>query len=127
MRVFKKKPKGPPISRAVALDHIPVKNVQITEDRLETGVIVISYPVTIRSFFSGLLKRFGAPQNRIQMKKLELDELGTSVWDLMDGKSSVRQLVKIFGQTHKLEPREAEVSVTLFIRELGRRGLIGMR
>jgi hypothetical protein len=49
------------------------------------------------------------------------------VWNLMDGKRSVRQLVKIFAGTHRLEPREAEVSVTQFIRELGRRGLIGMR
>jgi hypothetical protein len=61
------------------------------------------------------------------MKKFQLDELGTAVWNLMDGKRSVRQLVKIFAGTHRLEPREAEVSVTQFIRELGRRGLIGMR
>ena len=127
MRVFKKKPKGPSISRAEALDRIPVKNRQISENRLETGEIVIGYLVTMRPFFAGLAKRFGGQEVQTQMKKLQLDELGTSVWNLMDGNRSVRQLVKMFAETHQLENREAEVSVTQFVRELGRRGLIGMR
>ena len=127
MRVFKKKSKAPSISRAEALDSIPVKSTQITEARLETGEVVISYPVAMRPFFAGLLKRFGGPQAQIQMKKLQLDELGTSVWDMINGKSSVRQLVEGFAKTHQLEAREAEVSVSQFVRELGRRGLIGLR
>ena len=127
MRVFKKKPKAPSISRTEALDRIPVKNRQISENRLETGEIVIGYPVTMRPLFAGLAKRFGGQEVRTQIKKLQLDELGTSVWNLMDGRRSVRQLVKMFAETHQLETREAEVSVTQFIRELGRRGLIAMR
>jgi hypothetical protein len=126
MRVFKKKSKDVPISRADALDRIPVKNIQITEARLETGEVLISYPVTMRPFFAGLVKRFGGPEVQIQMKKLQLDELGTSVWDMINGKFSVRQLVERFAKTHQLEAREAEVSVAQFIRELGRRGLIGL-
>lgn len=127
MRVFKKDSKKPLISRAEALDRIPVKNIQITEARLGTGQVVISYPVTVRPFFAGLLKRFGGPQAQIRMKKLQLDELGTSVWDMINGTFSVRQLVERFAKTQRLEAREAEVSVTQFIRELGRRGLIGLR
>ncbi|MGD2187876.1 MAG: PqqD family protein [Desulfobacterales bacterium] len=126
MRVFKKKSKGPAISRAEALDRIPVKNVKISEDRLETGEVLIDYPVTIRPFFAALVKRFGGPEEQIQTKTLQLDTLGSSVWDLLDGKRSVRQLVQIFAETHQLQPREAEVAVTQFIRELGRRGLIGL-
>ena len=127
MKVFKKKPPGPAISRTEALDRVPVKSTQITEDRLETGVVVIQYPVTIRPFFASLVKRFGGQEARIQMKKIELDELGTEVWDLLDGRRSVRHLIKSFAGTHQLEPREAEVSVTQFIRELGRRGLVAMK
>lgn len=127
MRVFKKKSKELSFNRAEALDRIPVKNIQITEARLETGEIVIRYPVTMRPFFAGVVKRFGGPEVQIQMKKLQLDELGTSVWDMIDGKFSVRQLVERFAKTHQLEAREAEVSVAQFMRELGRRGLIGLR
>jgi hypothetical protein len=126
MRVFKKKPKGPKISRAEALNRIPVKNIQITEDRLETGEVRIGYPVIVRPFFASLVKRFGGPEEQVQTKKLQLDTLGSSVWDLLDGKRSVRQLIQIFSETHQLQPREAEVAVTQFIRELGRRGLIGL-
>jgi hypothetical protein len=125
--VFKKKPKQPVISRVDALDRIPVKNIQITEARLESGEVVISYPVTTRPFFAGLVKRFGGPEVQIRTKKVQLDELGTSVWDMINGKSSVRQLVERFARTHRLEAREAEVSVAQFVRELGRRGLIGLR
>ena len=127
MRLFKKKPKGPTISRSAALDRIPLKNRQISEDRLETGEVVIGYPVTMRPLFAGLAKRFGGQEVQTRMKKLQLDELGTFVWNLMDGNRSVQQLVKIFAETHRLETREAEVSVTQFMRELGRRGLIAMR
>jgi len=80
----------------------------------------------MRPFFAGLVKRIGGPEVQIQMKKLQLDELGTSVWDMINGKFSVRQLVERFARTHQLEAREAEVSVAQFIRELGRRGLIGL-
>lgn len=127
MKAFKKKPKGPSISRAEALDCIPVKNARISESRLETGEIVIGYPVTMRPFFAGLVKHFGVPEVQTRMKKLQLDTLGASVWNLVDGNRSVRHVVKIFARTHQLEAREAEVSVTHFIRELGRRGLIAMR
>jgi hypothetical protein len=52
--------------------------------------------------------------------------MGTSVWDLVDGKRSVRMMVRIFAKTHHLENKEAEVSVTSFIRQLGQRGLLGL-
>ncbi len=127
MRLFKKKPKGPVISRAQALNRIPSKNLQLREERLDSGEVVIHYPVTIRPFFAGLVKRFGGSDAQIQTRKLELDGLGTSVWAMIDGNCSVRQLISIFATTHQLEAREAEVAVTQFLRELGRRGLIGMR
>lgn len=127
MRLFKKKPKGPVISRAEALNRIPSKNLQLREERLDSGEVVIHYPVTIRPFFAGLVKRFGGSDAQIQTRKLELDGLGTSVWAMIDGNCSVRQLISIFATTHQLEAREAEVAVTQFLRELGRRGLIGMR
>ena len=126
MRVFKKRPQKPQISRAEALKCTPVINSQVVADRLETGVVQIRYPVTIRPFFATWVKRFGGPDNYVQTKMLELDELGSSVWDLIDGKRSVRQLIQIFAETHQLQFREAEVAVTQFIRELGRRGLIGL-
>ena len=126
MRVFKKRHKKPQLSRTEALKCTPVISSQVVEDRLESGEVIVRYPVTVRPFFATWVKRFGGPDDYVQTKALQLDELGSSVWDLIDGKRSVRQLIQIFAEIHQLQFREAEVAVTQFIRELGRRGLIGL-
>ncbi len=127
MKVFRKKPRATHLSRTEALEYTPAKNLQITEVRLETGEVVIEYPLTVRPWIAAVAKRLGEPQDRKQIKKLQLDVLGTSVWDLVDGKRSVRRIIHIFAKTHRLENKEAEVSVTRFIRELGQRGLLGLQ
>ena len=96
MRVLKKKGKKPQISRTAALKCTPVISSQVVEDRLESGEVIIRYPVTIRPFFATVVKRFGGPDDYVQTRKLELDKLGSSVWDLIDGKRSVRQLIQVY-------------------------------
>ncbi len=128
MKVFKKKPVARHLSRLQALAHKPVKSRQISEIRLETGEVIIEYPLAVRPLIAAVARRLGKTgEDLVQIKKLQLDALGTSVWDLVDGSRSVRQIIKIFAETHRLENREAEVSVTRFIRELGQRGLLGLR
>ena len=126
MKVFRKKSGASHLSRTEALEYTPVKSRQISEIRLESGEVVIEYPLIMRPLIAAVARRLGGLQNRKQTKKLQLDAMGTSVWDLVDGKRSVRQLIQIFAETHQLQFREAEVAVTQFIRELGRRGLIGL-
>ena len=109
-----------------ALEHVPAKSVQISETRLETGEVVIEYPLTVRPWIAAVAKRLGGPQGYKQTKKLQLDAMGTFVWDLVDGKRTVRTIIQIFAKTHRLGNKEAEVSVTSFIRQLGRRGLLGL-
>ena len=88
--------------------------------------MIIEYPLAVRPWIAAVAKRLGGLQNRKQTKKLQLDVMGTSVWDLVDGKRSVRMIIQIFAKAHRLENREAEVSVTSFIRQLGQRGLLGL-
>ncbi len=128
MKVFKKKPVASRMTRLEALAFKPVKSQQVSEIRLETGEVVIEYPLAVRPLIAAVARRLGkSQQDLVQTKKLQLDALGTSVWDLVDGKHSVRRMITIFAETHRLENREAEVSVTQFIRELGKRGLLGLR
>ncbi len=128
MKVFKKKPVTGRMNRLEALAYKPVKSSQVTETRLETGEVVLEYPLAVRPLVAAVARRLGKSQeDLIQIKKLQLDILGTSVWDLVDGKRSVRRMIQIFAETHRLEKKEAEVSVTQFIRELGKRGLLGLR
>ena len=127
MKVFRKKRNNIQVDRTAAFKFTPVKNIQITEERLESGEIIIRYPITMRPWIASLAKRFGGPHDRIQTKPLQLDKLGTEVWELIDGNRSVGRIIEVFAETHRLQNREAEVAVSQFIRQLGQLGLIGMR
>ena len=126
MRVFRKKSGANQLSRTEALKYTPVKSLQITETRLESGEVIIEYPLAVRPWIAAVARRLGGNHDRKLTKKLQLDALGTSVWDLVDGRRSVGSIIRIFAKTHRLENKEAEVSVTSFIRQLGQRGLLGL-
>lgn len=115
------------MSRAAALKCRPAKSLHITESRLDSGEVLLEYPLTVRPWLAAVAKRLGKSGDVIQIKKLQLDAMGTAVWDLVDGHRSVNRIVQIFAQTHRLDNKEAEVSVTSFIRELGQRGLLGLQ
>jgi hypothetical protein len=127
MKHFKSRRPHPALNRTEALNFRPAKNRHITEERIGDNEVVIAYPMTVKPWVSALLQRFGGRSEPVRTKKLQLDELGTSVWDMVDGQRSVREIVAVFAATHRLERKEAEVSVTHFLRMLGQRGLIGMR
>jgi hypothetical protein len=128
LTVFKKKNFALNISRSEAMDCIPLRNPQVDEIRLETGEILLAYPASARSRFEKIILRLkGLDSTAVHLKKLQLDKLGTAVWELLNDKRSVRQIVRMFAQKYSLTPKEAEVSVSQFLRELGRRGLIGLR
>ena len=115
------------ISRTQALGSVPIKNSEVEEILLESEVIMLIYPVKVKPWAAALLRRLGKPPQQIGQKKLQLDELGTSVWKLLDGERTVKQIIQIFTQQQQVHRKEAEVSVTQFLRELGQRGLIGIK
>ena len=122
----RKKKSGLP-SREDALECTPVKNDQVEESRMENGELQLSYPVTSRPWLAGFVRRLGRKTKGTYLKKLQLDALGTEVWELLDGGSRVRDIIRQFAARHRLQQREAELAVTRFLRDLGKRGLIGLR
>ena len=119
--------KSPHLTRSQALTLIPVKNGERSEVTLESGDIVIRYPVTMRPWMAKWIQRFKGPSPRVGSRKLQLDSLGTEVWKMIDGKRTVQNIVDAFAGAHQLEDREAETAVTQYLRDLGKRGLIGMQ
>jgi hypothetical protein len=119
--------KRPQISRAEALNSKPIKNADIQETYLETGEVLLVYPINIRPWATQLIRRLSGSSNQTQSKRLQLDTLGTDVWGLIDGNRSVREVIKEFSEQHQLHAKEAEVAVTQFLRELGKRGLVGLK
>ena len=126
MKWFKKKPQ-PVTSREGSLAAIPVKNPEVRGQETAGGDLLLTYTVTVRPLFSGLIQRLGGPGSQQQVKKLQLDEMGTATWRLINGRRSVRQVADVLADSYQLMPQEAQVSVTAFLRELGRRGLIALK
>ena len=125
MRKRGKKTASPGRQEALALT--PVKSRQIEETRLASGEFLIRYPAAATGpRLTALLNKIGrTPQ--IRMKKIQLDGLGSEVWQLIDNRRSVKGIIDDFAEKHRLPAREAEVSITQFIRTLGQRGLIGLK
>ncbi len=59
-------------------------------------------------------------------KTFGLDRLGREVYDLCDGKRSVREVIEAFAETHRISRTEAELAVTRFMRVLVSKGILGM-
>ncbi len=116
-----------PANLSEALAYYPVKNNNVFEVELETGEIVLTYPLILRPWFLNLARRIGLQSEEPLTRKLQLDEIGSLTWTLLDGKRTVLDLVNLLCRRYNLNGREAEVAMTGFLRELGRRGLIGLR
>jgi hypothetical protein len=127
MKVSKQNLKHKSTNRDSSLELTPVKNIQITEKQLPGGMVLIHYPVTIRPWVARVFKRLGQHMNENRNRKLQLDALGTEVWALIDGDRSVRRIIEMFASTHRFQFREAELAVTQFLRDLGRRGIIALK
>ena len=115
------------LTKNQALTLTPVKNIESAEETLDSGVIVIQYPVSMRPWMAKWIQRFKGSSPQLGSRKLQLDNLGTEVWKMIDGKQTVRDIVDTFAENHQLESREAEMAVTQFLRDLGKRGLIGLQ
>ena len=68
-----------------------------------------------------LSKIFWIPKSR----SLMLDQIGAQVWNMCDGKTSVDAMIRKLSTEHKLNLKEAEVSLLTYLKSLGKKNLIG--
>jgi hypothetical protein len=64
------------------------------------------------------------PTTSREMRKVELDLIGSIIWQACDGKTRVRDIIEHVHREFRISPREAEVSVTEYVKTLGNRGWI---
>lgn len=125
--MFRKKRPEPVISRSEALDMVPVRNDAVEETPLDGGLVRLAYPLAIKPWFGRLAEKVGMWDQKPMVKRVELDEMGTFVWTRIDGERSVRGIAAEFTEAYGVQPREAELAVTTFIKNIGQRGIIGLR
>ena len=126
MGLFRKTAAPPPLSREEALACIPVRNHAIQASQTPEGMVRLRYPLILKPWIAELAQRFRSAPYTPPSRQLELDELGSLTWGLIDGRRTVRAIVRQFCRQTQVHPKEAEAAVTRFLRELGRRGIIGM-
>ncbi len=68
-----------------------------------------------------LSKFFYIPKKR----RITLDELGSEVWVLCNGNTTVGQMIEVLSQRHQLNTKEAEVSLLSYLKTLGQKRFIG--
>ena len=110
---------SPTLSKDAALHAVPILSSDIHLQTSTQGFVRISYPIQLKPWLARLL-----PGNiSLPMRTLELDSMGSYVWNHIDGRNSVQNLAEIVTKHYKCHPSEAEHAVATFIRQLGRRGI----
>jgi len=110
-----------------ALLCIPEKNTEVKENFLDSGDLILTYQAMYKPFFLRIKKIVGQNPKKTFTRKIQLDGLGVDVWSLLDGEKNVKTIIREFAVRHTLNYKEAEISVTLFLRSLGEKGLIGIK
>jgi hypothetical protein len=100
----------------------PGRNSLLTWERRESGETILTVPQNpkVGPVTRAMAKWLQMPKER----KVELDEVGGYVWELCDGHHTVEAIVQKTKQQYKMNRREAEVSVTMFLQMLHERRFI---
>ena len=128
MKFSKSKKRSPPLSlsRTESLACIPRQNDEVEWKELDNGDVIFTYAIPLNRFFTALHQKFSKNQAEIPTKKLQLDQMGSFVWNLIDGKNTVKDIIKRFAQDYRVTSQEAETAVASFLKSLGQRGFIAM-
>ena len=118
----------PKIERGQALAMIPMRHPLVTWERTENEV-VLSIPLRqdrVARVVKTMIKTLKMAKELPDARKLGLDEVGSFVWELCDGRRAIDAIVQGVMREYKLTRREAEASVTMFLQTLAKRNLIGL-
>ena len=113
--------KKPTITNAQALAARPVRLVDATVTAKPDGGGTLTVPLAPPRRMKWLFK---LPAGAT--KAFELDAVGVFVWQTLDGKTSVEQVIKKLAERYKLNLREAQVPTLQFLQTLIKKGLVGV-
>ena len=89
----------------------------ITEKEGELSVI--AFP----RFRSKFMQKYLIPKNKSPFIRIRLEEHGTAVWDLIDGKRTVKDIVELLGAYFNHE-ENYEFRITTYLMQLQKHGFI---
>lgn len=115
-------------SRAQVLAARPVRHPKVAwsrEPSREEGLpdlVLLRVPRRQDRWGNLMARWFKLPES----KKIELDQIGSDVWELCDGSCTVETISRRISESYKLNKRQAQTSVTAYLKMLADRRLIGL-
>jgi hypothetical protein len=118
---LKLKKASPALTREQAMQAWPVRNPALKVHVADDDIVTIELPRR-KDWMGGMLGfLFSVPQ----AKPVQLDEVGSLVWNRCDGDHTVNDIVGALVDEYKLNRREVEVSLTEYLQSLAKRGMVG--
>lgn len=124
-RIFGKKKPEKTLPREIFLKLKPVRNPYLEWSKSERGEVIITLRLKKTKKTKFLSKLFSSVPKEVT-KKVTLDEVGSFVWDLCDGKHTVEEIIKELSDRYKMMLRETEVALMTYFQQLTRRRFIGV-
>ena len=97
----------------------PVRNPEVTESVIDDKLVL--YGVAVRR---NLLEKLLIKSDEQARKGYELEEVGSFVWNRIDGKTSFEKISRELQKRYKMKRLEADASLEAFLKMLSDRGLI---
>ena len=99
----------------------PTRNDSLKWEETEEGEIRIKIKRNDSWRIRFLSKLFYIPKSR----KITLDEVGSEVWQLCNGRNSVGDMIEKLSAKYQLNRKEAEISLLQYLKTLGEKRFIG--
>ena len=99
----------------------PARNEALTWSETDSGEARITVRRQENWKTRLLSKVFYIPEER----NITLDEVGTRVWNMCDGRTSVGDMIDRLREHYKLDRKEAEVSLLAYLKTLGQKNFVG--
>ena len=117
---LKKRP-DPNLNKDAILKSMPVRNSIIKWELDENGEASLVIPQKEKLWVKITSRIFMLPDKRV----VALDEVGSFVWSQCDGNNSIDAIIRKIRNKYNLTRKEAETSLLMYMRQLGKRAYIG--
>jgi hypothetical protein len=115
MPLFGKKKEPPKVSPERLYRSIPIANPRVRYEEDAEGIVTILIPIAT-----------GDSKQPERTAKIKLDVIGSKVWKKIDGKTPFNEIVQWMKKEFMLTEREAEVSLSMFMKSLVDKKLVAL-
>jgi len=120
--LFRKRQKGMAPDRRQSLAAIPLRNSGLSVSDTDDGNVRLRIPRKNAWWVKVLDFILTIPGGRT----VELDEIGSKLYRMCDGETTVDEIIRRMARDLKLNKRESELSVVKYLKMLAKRGIIAL-